>query len=445
MTAYRYIGKNVTVFPRAQCIFPENISIGDESLIDDGCFLYAAGRGIEIGRFCHVTAGSHLQSGGLLKMEDFSAVSPHCIVLAASDDYQGEGFIGLKVFGDKYRKMHMDDVILERHAHVGAGSIILPGVTIGEGCSIGAGSVVTKSMPPWTICYGNPCRPRKEKPKDKQLSMEAEFLAEYAKREAEAVIVSICCLTYNHERFIRQALDGFLMQETSFPFEIIVHDDASTDKTAEIIREYAGRFPGIIRPIFQTENQFGKTGIYPIVNCYAAARGRYIAECDGDDYWTDPLKLQRQVDFMEHNQDAVMCHHAYLCVRDGQIIVPSTEAPRDYSAEELVAFPVTSYGIATSTKLFRNLYTEDKRAEWEAFAGDYPLNVLLGMLDIGGARFVDGIKPSVYRKHGGNSWSELPTSEIIARTRDMHKRLYDLISAKGNARHVELRRAFIRG
>ena len=176
---FKRIGKNVTIYPLAKIVFPENISIGDETVIDDFAFIYAPGKGIKIGNFCHITVHCTVQSGGLLEIGDFSGIGPGSIILAASDDYQGGGFIGLKLFGDKYRNLSRKDVILGRHVHVGAGSIILPGVTIGDGCSVGAGSVVTKDLPEWTICYGSPCKPMKDKPKEKQLRMEKEFLEEY--------------------------------------------------------------------------------------------------------------------------------------------------------------------------------------------------------------------------------------------------------------------------
>ena len=179
MEDYKHIGKNSVVWPSAKIAFPENISIGIETCIDDFCFLYATGKGIEIGDFCHITAYSMLLANGLIKFNDFSAVGPRCTLLSATDDYQGNGFIGLKVFGDEFREMEIADIILEKHAHVGAGTIILPGVTIGEGCSIGAGSIVTKDMPPWTICYGQACKPMKDKPKEKQLEMEKVFLDKY--------------------------------------------------------------------------------------------------------------------------------------------------------------------------------------------------------------------------------------------------------------------------
>lgn len=177
------LGKNVTIYPLAKIICPENLSLGDESVIDDFAVLYCAGKGIKIGNFCHITFHCILQGGGLLEMGDFSAIGPGGIILAASDDYEGNGFIGLKVFGNKYRNVVSKDVIIGRHAHIGMGTIILPGVTLGEGCSIGAGSIVTKDMPPWTICFGSPCKPVKDKPKEKQLQMEKEFLEEYYKNQ----------------------------------------------------------------------------------------------------------------------------------------------------------------------------------------------------------------------------------------------------------------------
>ncbi len=117
-------------------------------------------------------------------------------------------------------------------------------------------------------------------------------------------LVSISCITYNHESYIRECLDGFIMQKTDFLFEVLIHDDASTDKTADIIREYEAKYPDIIKPIYQTENQWSKRkgGINIRFN-FNRAKGKYIAMCEGDDYWTDPLKLQKQVDFLEANDE----------------------------------------------------------------------------------------------------------------------------------------------
>lgn len=123
----------------------------------------------------------------------------------------------------------------------------------------------------------------------------------------EIPIVSIKSYVYNHEPFLRECLDGFVMQKTNFPFEVIVHDDASTDKSADIIREYIAKYPDIFKPIYETENQYSKHdgALTRIVD--SKVRGKYVAYCEGDDYWIDPLKLQRQVDFLENNPEYVLC------------------------------------------------------------------------------------------------------------------------------------------
>ena len=122
-------------------------------------------------------------------------------------------------------------------------------------------------------------------------------------------LVSICCITYNHGPYIRDCLDGFMMQKTDFPFEVLIHDDASTDNTADIIREYEAKYPDIIKPICQTENQHSKGVRISIVYNYSRAQGKYIALCEGDDYWTDPGKLQMQISYMESHPQCTICTH----------------------------------------------------------------------------------------------------------------------------------------
>lgn len=122
------------------------------------------------------------------------------------------------------------------------------------------------------------------------------------------VQVSIYCLAYNHEKYIRQCLDGFVMQK-DVTFEIIIHDDASTDHTADIIREYEKKYPTLFKPIYQSENQYsqhvdiGKNYIVPLIT------GKYVAICEGDDYWTDPYKLKKQYDALESHPGCLMCLH----------------------------------------------------------------------------------------------------------------------------------------
>lgn len=123
----------------------------------------------------------------------------------------------------------------------------------------------------------------------------------------EEIVVSIFCLAYNHEKYIRDALQGFVNQRCNFRYEVIVHDDASTDNTAEIIREFAEKYPDIIKPIYQKENQYSKGGNIADKYILPRVKGKYIASCEGDDCWIDPYKLQKQVDYLESHPTCTFC------------------------------------------------------------------------------------------------------------------------------------------
>lgn len=124
-------------------------------------------------------------------------------------------------------------------------------------------------------------------------------------------MLSVLCITYNQEKFVREALDSFLSQKTDFPYEIVIADDGSTDGTREIIQGYKKRYPDMIRPQFRDINVGSLRNFYL---SYNVCRGRYIAICDGDDHWTDPDKLQKQVDFLERNPEFSMTSHAVKTV-----------------------------------------------------------------------------------------------------------------------------------
>lgn len=146
-----------------------------------------------------------------------------------------------------------------------------------------------------------------------------EIFAEVSKKVAPLVVIQ--CLVYNHEKYLRDALEGFVMQKTNFPFIVIVHDDASKDNSGLIIKEYAVKYPDMIYPIIEKENQYAKyksfEGVFKVVDeATNLARGKYIAICEGDDCWTDPFKLQKQVDFMEANPDVALCFHNVDVVRE---------------------------------------------------------------------------------------------------------------------------------
>ena len=128
-------------------------------------------------------------------------------------------------------------------------------------------------------------------------------------------LVAIHCFVYNHEPYLRDCFEGFVMQQTNFPFVAIVHDDAYTDGSTAIIREYEQKYPHIFKPIYEIESIYKKGGFGAIDNVMLhainATNAKYVAMCEGDDYWTDPLKLQKQVDFMEANPEYVLCCHRY--------------------------------------------------------------------------------------------------------------------------------------
>lgn len=167
------------------------------------------------------------------------------------------------------------------------------------------------------------------------------------------IIVSVKCAVYNHEFYLRQCLEGFIMQKTNFRFEVIVHDDASTDGSVAIIREYAEKYPDIIKPIYETENQYSKHdgSVVKIMN--AACKGKYIAMCEGDDYWIDPLKLQKQVDFLETHLDYSMCFHRAKIENEinkpNVFIHCSMIEDRDYTGDELFR----TWTVPTASMIFR--------------------------------------------------------------------------------------------
>lgn len=129
------------------------------------------------------------------------------------------------------------------------------------------------------------------------------------KTNGDQPLVSICCITYNHKDYIRSALEGFLSQDTVFDYEILVYDDASTDGTADIIREYAAHYPKRIHPILSEENQYSRGVSNTSVFNFSRVRGKYVFMCEGDDYWTDPCKLQRQTEYLMAHPHCSLCFH----------------------------------------------------------------------------------------------------------------------------------------
>ena len=195
-----------------------------------------------------------------------------------------------------------------------------------------------------------------------------------------APLVSIKCTVYNHEPYLRQCLDGFVMQKTNFPFEAIVHDDASTDGSAAIIREYAEKYPDIIKPIYETENQYSKKdgSLGRIMNAAIHPDAKYIAICEGDDYWINPLKLQKQVDYLESHPDyGLVCGYVDSFIQKTKThrsIPKSNIQARTYVFSDFIR----GNRVSTLTSLYRKelylQYIEDIKPQTRGWlSGDYPM------------------------------------------------------------------------
>lgn len=214
--------------------------------------------------------------------------------------------------------------------------------------------------------------------------------------------VSIICLTYNQEKYVRDCLDGFVMQQTSFPYEVLIYDDASTDGTPTIIQEYAEKYPSIFKPTLYKKNNYsqglGYVGLYTGIK---EAKGKYVAYCEGDDYWTDPQKLQKQVDFLETHPEYEICAHEVMVkYAEGKEVAFS-----DFEHNLLISVKMSDYTfddiltgniIHISSMMYRNFHM--KLPEWlsQISACDMVLFRLLGEK---GRLHILPDTMSVYRDH----------------------------------------------
>ncbi len=218
-------------------------------------------------------------------------------------------------------------------------------------------------------------------------------------------MVSVSCISFNHVRYIEKALDSFLMQETDFEFEILIHDDASTDGTEEIIKDYVRRFPDIIKPVFEKENQYsrGISNISGVFN-FPRAKGKYIAMCEGDDYWCDPYKLQKQYEIMEADESLSLCCHA-AAIEYGGNAFKTEDSIRPYTKSgriEPERFISRKSNIPTASMFFRAEYAKTlPKWYFDCPVGDIPLQ--LYMAANGGIYYIDEIM-SVYRQDAVGSW-----------------------------------------
>jgi glycosyltransferase involved in cell wall biosynthesis len=221
------------------------------------------------------------------------------------------------------------------------------------------------------------------------------------------ILVSISCITYNHENYIADAIESFLMQKTNFLYEILIHDDASTDRTADIIREYERKYPDLIKPIYQTENQYSKGVNIDRFN-NERARGKYIASCEGDDFWTDPYKLQKQVDYTEKHPECSMCIHAVYRVTPDKKKLKSHFRPnignKIFTTEEIIEGAGSGCELHISNSiLYPTIFSKNEPDFFNnAPVGDYPLAVYLALQ--GTVYYIDEFMSS-YRVNVKGSWT----------------------------------------
>lgn len=231
--------------------------------------------------------------------------------------------------------------------------------------------------------------------------------------EGTVPVVTIRCITYNHEPFIRDAIEGFLMQETTFPVEILIHDDASTDNTADIVREYQNKYQQLIRAVLQTENQWSKglrvsRRTRKLFN--NMARGEFIALCEGDDYWTDSLKLQKQIAILQANPQASGAFHAVSMVNEaGETleIRPTQPVPKRLIFRDVV---IRNH-LLTCSIVYR-FSAEPLKSDWSVglAMGDWPLQV-----DLARRGDLIGIDEDMgcYRRHRGGVWTKMSKGEEL--------------------------------
>lgn len=222
--------------------------------------------------------------------------------------------------------------------------------------------------------------------------------------DEEKIMVSILCLAYNHEKYIKDALDSFINQNVNFKYEIIINDDCSTDSTAQIIKEYAERYPQIIKPIFQKENQYSKHRRMLIDILMPQANGKYFAICEGDDYWTDTSKLQKQFDFMEANTEYSMCVSNAFIVDSNKYKVGEINTVNDSSTLTCNDF-ILGGGeyVATNSIFSRMEYIEQLPTYFNDFSIDYLWQIFLSSM---GKTYCFKEPMVAYRINTGSSWTD---------------------------------------
>lgn len=257
---------------------------------------------------------------------------------------------------------------------------------------------------------------------------------------ASAPTVSICCATYNHEAYIEDAICGFLAQETNFPFEVIIRDDASEDGTTAIVKQYAARYPNIVKAVINPENEFRK-GIRPSQIWPKLASGKYLAICEGDDFWTSPHKLQKQVELLERHPEAVMSVALTDFFRQEDGVVERVRTTTASSSELIYFEELQGLYFHTSTYVIRAiLFSAVVR---DHFFGNTAMGdtALRAILITHGPFAVLPEVVSVYRITGAGIWTALSQEHRLAWEFQVAKRLTTTLTG----RHSDAQRTKLYG
>lgn len=268
-----------------------------------------------------------------------------------------------------------------------------------------------------------------------QLPTELDIMSVWEKTDNTMPLVSIVCIAYNHEKYIDDCIRGFLLQKTSYPFEIIIHNDASTDDTNKIISYYAKRYPQLIKTINQTENQYSKSPNSVITIPTSLARGKYIALCEGDDFWIDSKKLDKQIKLLLTDKEVKLCFSAALIMFNSGKLTEGYKYSSNikvFSTEEVIRqgggfMPTCSLVIHKSVfKSLPNWFVD------LAPVADTFLQIL-GSIDKGAVYLPD--MTSIYRVESEGSWSSndevRKNNEVMAHKNRMIKCL-DFINKQTN-------------
>ncbi len=247
----------------------------------------------------------------------------------------------------------------------------------------------------------------------------------------DKIAVSVICIAFNHEKYIAQCLDNMISQKTNFKFDIIVHDDASTDGTTDIIKEYVKKYPDIIKPIYQKENQYSQ-GNDVLKIAAQEAKGKYLAFCEGDDYWCDNNKLQLQYDFMESHKDVSICFHNTATYNVASEVMDKEwffwkDRPYNgsgyYTSEELIQLNVVPF----SSQFYKNeYYNRLCKSSFISIYGDLYITLYMA---INGKGYCMDKTMSVYRRN-------VEASTMTRKNKSIEKYNNELLSLKETFIHI---------